>query len=368
MGAQASTRAIEAAEGQQQREAQKRLRQLERRRKEQAKLSAAEQARLEVESFENRLEVLLSVHKDQGPVWDWVALASSLAPVPPRRNSYHELRARQEARLLPQDRQVAADTSIEHARLRDEQTFQQALDSHRRLRAEWEKLKALAPRILAGDPKAYTQALSDLSPFGEISGLGSTLCFTVHNPQLLECNLKANGVGAIPAEILTLTAANKLSVKPMPRARFHELYQDYICSCILRIAREVFALLPIGTLLITASADTLEPRDGQTIERPVLSVAIPREAIAELDFEQIDPSDAMETFLQRGDFKATRKSGAFAPITPLTPTDLQTTSFSRNNHTDLLVAARGLREELKVEIGRLSPRSDAPPGNDRPPI
>ena len=71
MGYEAELRAIQAAERRQQREAQKRLRDLERQAKEQAKLSAIEQARLEVETHENRLDLLLSVHKEQGPTWDY---------------------------------------------------------------------------------------------------------------------------------------------------------------------------------------------------------------------------------------------------------------------------------------------------------
>ena len=65
----ATLRQIEAAERRRQREAQKRQRELERRAQEQAKQSAEEQARLEVETYENRLEVLLSVHKEQGDTW-----------------------------------------------------------------------------------------------------------------------------------------------------------------------------------------------------------------------------------------------------------------------------------------------------------
>ncbi len=66
MGWKAALRAIEAAEKRQQREAQKTKKELARRTKEQAKLSVLEQARLEVETHENLLEVLLSVHKEQG--------------------------------------------------------------------------------------------------------------------------------------------------------------------------------------------------------------------------------------------------------------------------------------------------------------
>ena len=80
MGYQGTLRAMEAAERRHQRDAQKRQRELDRRIKEQAKLSAIEQARLEVETHENQLDVLLSVHKAQGETWDWVALAASLPP------------------------------------------------------------------------------------------------------------------------------------------------------------------------------------------------------------------------------------------------------------------------------------------------
>ena len=59
MGYKANIRAIQAVERRQQRDAQKRMRELERQAKEQAKLSEIEQARLEVETFENRLEMLL---------------------------------------------------------------------------------------------------------------------------------------------------------------------------------------------------------------------------------------------------------------------------------------------------------------------
>jgi hypothetical protein len=65
MGIKANIRALEAARKRELREAQKRQRELERLAKQQVKLSAIEQARLEVETHENRLEVLLSTHKEQ---------------------------------------------------------------------------------------------------------------------------------------------------------------------------------------------------------------------------------------------------------------------------------------------------------------
>ena len=329
-----------------QRDAQKRLRELERQSKEQAKLSAIEQARLEVETYEGGLEVLLSVHKEQGEVWDWFEFATALPPHSPRRFYHHEFKARQ----------VAVNQALDEVRARDEREFQEALQAHTQEMAEWERMKAIARRILAGEHKAYTEALVEFSALAEISDLGSGLHFTVHNAKLVECGLKVNGLQAIPSELKTLTSTGKVSIKAMPKARFHEIYQDYVCGCVLRVAREIFALLPVETVLVTATADALDPRTGQTVEQPVLSVAFPRGALEHLDFEHLDPSDAMENFLHHGDAKASRKSGEFERITALTPADLPQISPEGVDFRDLLAAVRRTRDELRMEIEKMSPR------------
>jgi len=393
MGWQTEMRAMEAAERRRQREAQKRQRELERRTKEQAKLSAIEQARLEVETYENRLEVLLSVHKEQGETWDWLALAATLAPVCPQRFSRHEFKLRQDLEVLaakdPDTSQLQArDAEVEQARLRDEQEYQNALIIYGEEKVEWQKMNSLARRILAGEHKAYTEALSELNPFAEISDLGSSIHFAVHNAKLLECVLKINGRQAIPSEAKSLTVTGKVSVKPMPKARFQELYQDYVCACVLRVAREVFALLPVDTLLVTAMVSTLDPRTGQMAEQTVLSAAVPRVVMAQLDFDRLDPSDAIENFLHRGDLKVTRRSDAtelatpsqrailpivsgvravvFESITPLTPEDLPRLSPEGMDFHDLITTVRRLKDELRTELEKLSPQPSlaAPPVNE----
>ena len=353
MGYSATLRAIQAAERRQQRGSQKRLRELERQTKEQAKLSAIEQARLEVETFESGLEVLLSVHKEQGEIWDWAKFAMALPPHPPRKFSRHELRARQRA-----DHPAIAQASVQ-----DEQEYQVALQAHAEEMMQWERMKAMARRILTGEHKAYTEALVEFSALAEISDLGSSVHFTVHNAKVLECGLKVNGRQAIPTELKTLTAAGKVSVKAMPKARFHEIYQDYVCGCVLRVAREVFALLPVETVLVTASADALDPRTGQTVEQPVLSAAISRATFGQLDFERLDPSDAVENFPHRGNFKASRKSGEFEGIAPMNSADLPQTSPESAGFQDFLTIIRRMREELRVEIEKLNSQlaTTAPP-------
>jgi hypothetical protein len=170
----------------------------------------------------------------------------------------------------------------------------------------------------------------------------------------------------------------------MPKGLFHGIYLDYLCGCVLRVAREVFALLPVDTVLVTAVADSLDSRTSQmvalirlickryhlvdsldsctvqTVEQPVLSVAMPRAVVALLNFDQLVPSDAMEHFQHRAEFKASRKTEAFQPITPLTPADIAHTSCQELSFQNLLTRVQKMREELKSKIAELNPSSPAP--------
>ena len=355
MGYKATIRAMQAAERRQQRDAQRQMRELERQAKEQAKLSASEQARLEVETFENRLEVLLSVHKEQAETWDWTAIAASLPPPRPQRTARNELKAKQCAAVTPAQQRRTAAALVEQARLQDEEEFQKASAIYSDQIAEWEKLKSLAQRILAGEHKAFTETLVELNPFAEISDLGSAIHFTVHTPKLVECRVNVSGRQAIPAEVKSLTSSGKLSIKPMPKGRFHEIYQDYLCGCLLRVAREVFALFPVDTVLVTAVVDPPDPRTGHKVEIPVLSVAMPRGIVTRLDaFDRLGPSDIIEQFKHRGDFRASRKAAVFQAITPLTPEDIAPTATDDMEFSELLANIQALRKELETKIAELA--------------
>lgn len=281
--------------------------------KEQAKLSAQEQARLEVEAFENSLEVLLSIHKEASPKFDWMEPLSSLPP-------HH-----------PMNSESAA--------------FESEL-------AEWEKMRSLAKRVLAGEARAYGEALTELSAFGELATLGSSIAFRVHHPKLIECELEVSGRDAIPAEVKSLTAAGKVAVKSMPKARFHEVYQDYVCGCVLRVAREVLALLPVDAAIVTANVSALQTSTGKDAKTPVLSVLVPRRTIERLDFARLDPSDSMENFTHRGDVMASRKSGEFVAILPLKPEDVAAIEPGKLSLNDALNRVREMRVELSAELGK----------------
>jgi len=358
----AQARREQAEYRRQERQAQKRRKELERQLKEDTRLSLLEKARLEVEQYENAVEVLLSVQKEQSAPVPWEEYATALAPHMPLHAQHHEFLAALIQNVYALAKLPGMDEfELGTARKLDAQDEQTARENHAERSAEIERLKILAKRVLAGEPGAYSEAINEFSSFVDISGLGSSIHITVHSPKLIECVLGVNSREVIPFEMKTLTAAGKLSVKAMPKARFHEIYQNYVCGCVLRLAREMLALLPVETVLITASVIGIDTRTGKVAELPVISGAFDRATLEGLDFEHIDPSDSMENFLHRGDVMASRKSGEFVPITPLTAVELSEACPQRVDFSGLLTGVR----QLRAEIGSVLKRGDsAAPNKD----
>jgi len=156
-----------------------------------------------------------------------------------------------------------------------------------------QRLKDIAPRILNGDSNVWTIALTDYAPFDDIESFGSHLSFDIHANELI-VNFTVGNEDVVPKETLTLTSTNKVSRKKMGVINYLALYQDYVCSCVIRIAREVFAILPTDSVLIhvydSSQAEPL-PRMGC-----ILSTRVNRRELEYLDFENIDCSDTVETF------------------------------------------------------------------------
>jgi hypothetical protein len=146
----------------------------------------------------------------------------------------------------------------------------------------------------------------------------------------------------------------------MVKARFHEIYQDYVCGCVLRTASGIFGFLPVDVVLVTASVGFVDQANGQFGIRPVLSVAFDRATFSHLALDRVDPSDAIEGYIHRGDAKASRKTGSFVAVEPLRFQDLPQSTGDAVRFTDALERMRRERDEINVQARTLTARLRPP--------
>lgn len=325
MGWKGTLRSVQAASRRAERNAQRRQRELETRRKQYAKMEALEQAAYEVEVYENQIEVLLSVHRESAETIDWSECADRTEPFRPERSSVKELAANAKleayrpglfARLFKlQQRQIRVlGLLVDKARATDTQDFEQAVSAWQREHSEWQSDKALAKRLLSNEPQAKIDAIELLHSFEDISLLGISITFKTDSVGVVEAVLGVNGERVIPAESKSLLQSGKLSIKKLPAGRYNELLQDHICSCALRVGRELLAILPDDLVIVTATDNMLNSVTGHIEELPLLSVAFSRKALYALNLDTIDPSDSMKNFVHNMSFKKTTGFSAVAAL------------------------------------------------------
>lgn len=338
----------------QERAARRLAKELAQQHKERAKLDELARARLEVQSYENRIDQLTSLHREAGPPWDWPRLGCSLPPRAPQNLGLNELKVRQAYAIRAAEDQEGFEAALEAACTADGDAHRIALHAHGLRVVACERLITLAGRMCRRDISGYQEAMEEFSPLSELAELGSDIEFEIHSPSLLKCILSTNGQSVVPHETMSLTPSGKLSEKATPRGRYHEIYQDYVCGSVLRVMREIFALLPVEHVLVTAVAPVFDAGTGATSDQPVLSVIASRQELAAVQWEHVDPSDAVDRLAHRGDFKASRKSGAFVPIEPLRAESVVPAPGQHGSLAPLLARAGKLQAELQSQTAAIS--------------
>lgn len=308
-------RSAVAAARRAERENQRRAREADRLYKAQQKQQVLADALQDYESYTNYINVLQSVHKGDIEPIDWELILEEPQPEKPTLHNKHEEQAKlARSRYVPsffdklfgrtKKKIEHLDRDITIGISRDKSIYDGELKRHTEALNDWSKLRLISKGVLNGVSEAYRDALEYFDPFSEISSLGSRLNLRI-NTDHLEVDLHINNTDIIPNYVLTLTSTGKLSRKNMPVSRFHELYQDHVCSCVLRIAREAIAHLPIKFVVVNAIGNLLNSRTGRVEEQAVVSVAVYPETLQYINFKSIDPSECMNNFIHNMKFSKT---------------------------------------------------------------
>lgn len=264
-----------------------------------------------VDNFNELLDMIRSIHEECSEIIDWPSLRDK--PEPFNRmfpgpceeealRSLHDAKPGFLGKLIPaahKSKMQKLNEAVLAAQERDRQNY-----------SDWENMKKLAERVLSGDIDSYFYVVSEMHPFDEILDYGSDFNIGTDIPNILEVEFHAKTDKVVPNHILEITKTGKLSSKKMSKTMHFDIAQDYICSCVIRIAREIFALLPIENIAIHV-VDKINPLIGDEYEDTVLSVLIDRDRFEKINFSGIDASDTIETFNCNMNFK---KTGGLKPV------------------------------------------------------
>ena len=297
----------------------------EKKRKYLNKMAVLERAKFEVEEYENYIELIRSIHKDCNFPVDWTEMQNLPEPKKPDMSNLREKEAILKREIyspsfidkllnLQNKRIRDLEGNILKAISIDEKENQYSLNEYKKEYEDWRKSTETASKVLSGNKEAYYEVIKEMAPFEEIESIGSSIGFGFINKEFIASELKIHKDTVIPKTEKSLLKSGKLSLKEIPISKINTIYQDYVCSAVLRVARELFALLPVEKILINAIVEMVNKQTGNSDEVVVLSVFIPRKTVSTLNFDMVDPSDCMNNFVHNMNFK---KSIGFSKVSEI---------------------------------------------------
>ncbi len=273
-------------------------------------------AQAEVEAFESHLGELTGAHRVMPQFYNWSAQHFSLPPHPPVFHTKNHLREAVETALLTQEYE-GLEGRLSVAWSKDEQWYYESYSAYELRYGRWARLKTLAQELHAGDANAVVNAHAELEAQGFSHAGTEGLVLQPCDARRLYVALRVAGRDITPGEVKTLTQSGKVAVKTMAKNRAREIYEDYVCSSCLAVARRLFGTLPLAEIIVTAYVPSLSAISGNETDVSIASVHFTKKKFGALNFDNLDPSDALQSFRHAGDMRASRRGEDFTPIRPL---------------------------------------------------
>lgn len=279
---------------------------------EQRKMQEQHRAQREVELYEAYIDMLRTIHLDVDEFTDWEKIAATPPPFDIGDRGPYEQQAEH---AYTHYKPSLWDRLFRRTDEKKEQLKQQiaiAKVEDKAAYEAWQQEQELAHAILRRDIAVYGQAVDLRQPFADLTELGSDFEFYIDGGSLeASVDLRVHSRKIIPTQVKTLTKTGRLSLSKMPVTQFHSLEQDYVCSTIYRVARDLFALLPISEVIVNATDFQMNEAIGKVELVTIVSVRIERAVLESLNLTAIDPSEALTNFEHRMSFLKTK---GFQPV------------------------------------------------------
>ena len=272
--------------------------------KQQEKLTLIDEARKKVEEHEAYLDLLMSVHEEASHKIDWHRLVTS--PPPFRIHEEDGPNVKELKRQIEEFKPSWRDRLFNRGEAKKQfliDQMDQAREKDHALYLQWEEQVNRAKKVLGYDLNMWQEIMEENRPFEDMESLGCDVTYRLDPPKG-KANLTIHNRSIVPAIDLSLTKTGKLSQKEMAKGKYFQIYQDFVCSSALRIAREFFHLLPMEEVVVNvydvATADSDEKFGC------ILAVRFPKDKFETLQFRNIDCSDTIQLFEHNMKFLKTK--------------------------------------------------------------
>jgi hypothetical protein len=166
--------------------------------------------------------------------------------------------------------------------------------------------RELARLVLKKDPTAMAKAFDLYEVVSSDPGLGDHFALRIV-AGVATVELDAHEFADMPTDEYRLLKSGRASVNALSESRRNKIHLENVCSASLRVAAEVFGLLPVDTVTVHVRSDLLDKSTGRENEKSIAKIHFVRETMDAMDLERVDPVLAVKRFVHEFNFH--RKTG-----------------------------------------------------------
>ena len=139
----------------------------------------------------------------------------------------------------------------------------------------WKFLKSISRKVLSGDIDAYLETIEKMRPVDDLLDYGSDFEFGTDNPNSMEVEFRIN-------EHFMLPNVNVIGV-----GSYEQIFKEYVCASSIRVARDLFALLPVKYVIVYAKKE----------DEVVLQSRFNRNEVQKINFKEESSVEIIERFI-----------------------------------------------------------------------
>lgn len=173
--------------------------------------------------------------------------------------------------------------------------------------------KQVYEKMRAGDDGTLMKVIKSQQTLTRIHKLARGLGFSVENG-LVHAILALHNRSIVPDFHLKYMPSGKLTEVKMPREKSMKLYRAYASSAALKVASDLFRLVPTGNIVVTAIAPCNVAESEYDEEWPVMSVNLMRKSVMEMEMSKVEPVGALQAFQHAERFHPTQGFGRVVPL------------------------------------------------------
>ena len=175
----------------------------------------------------------------------------------------------------------------------------------------WRSLVDLAGEVLKGKIDAYFEVINELRPLDDLLEFGVDFEFGSNSSDTMHVEYVADSAGAVPFFSLSLSKTGRLQKTNLSKSQHNELISIHIASSAIRIAKDMFALLPVEKTVVHIVDNYINELISKKERVTVLSVEFERDRLEIAEKTKITPLDILQEF--RHNMKFTKSYG-FRPV------------------------------------------------------